>query len=534
MNRNYKNILIILFCAIVIMLPMFLTDYHSGHDTGFHIANVISLKEQLQSDNINANIVGNIANNFGYGTRLFYPPLAHSVVAYTSLLSNLDVLISFKIVYLICLFLSGVSLYFLSLRLSKSKKIALVSAIIYMAFPYHISDIYIRDALAETFLFVFLPLIFLALTYLFENKKLFYLLFISGYVGGILSHFTLMIYFTLFLIPFFVINKKKVFKRDSLIALITSAVVILLITLPFFVTMFEHKLLGNYAVFLPEHMAGGIWWAARNPFDYINIFKNFNTNNIKYYLDIVTMILLAITLKNHKKIKWGNYKFIIIFGLISFVLSTVLFPWDILPGILRMIQFPWRLETFVAITISLIAPLCLDMKKHKNIYIVVIIGLLFFGYLNTNFASKEKVNLQTFDFNSGLGWQKEYLPVNALNNQDYLFNRNNDIIIKEKGTVQVLENKVPKLSFKIDGSSIVEFPRLYYFGYVLKDESNKKIDIYENKYGFIEAKVDSGTYYLTYEGSMIYKVAKKLSLYTFILSLIFLISWRVKEWKKLV
>lgn len=80
-----------------------------------------------------------------------------------------------KIVYTVSLLLSGFTMYFFSYKLLKSRKLAFLSGLIYMAIPYHLSDIYVRDAIAETFLFPFLPLILLGVYNLLEgNKKAFY------------------------------------------------------------------------------------------------------------------------------------------------------------------------------------------------------------------------------------------------------------------------------------------------------------------------------------------------------------------------
>ena len=540
MKKNYQNILIIFVCTVIIMLPLFLNSYKSNHDTRFHVANILSLKEAIIENGIDSKILPNIAHNFGYGTRLFYPPLSHTVVAVTSIIFdkiNLDFFFSLKSVHFIVMFLSGVILYLLSLRLSKDKKIALVSSIIYMALPYHLSDIYVRDALGETFMFVFLPLILLGLTYLFENKRLFYILFSIGYVGGMFSHFTLMIYFTLFLIPFFVINIKKVFTKNNIIILIISAFTILLITSPFLDTMIEHKLFGDYTVYIPGHMAGGIWHLGLIPYDYINIFARFETYEIKFSLDLLTLIFIFLTFKNRKKIEiLKDYKFIYIFGLISLYLSTVLFPWNILPGFLRMIQFPWRLVTFVAIPISLMAPLFLKIEKYSKIkYIlpIIIFGLLTLGYLNINHASDEVVTLNNFNYSDGMGWQKEYLPTNTYNNIDYFNNRTYDIIVKEGGSALITYDSMPNLNFTTLEKSVVELPRLYYLGYSLKDSNNKSINFYENEFGFIEANLEKGEYKLSYKGTPAYNIFKKISLITIIISII--ISWKgFIIWKKLV
>ena len=202
--KNKKTLMYICFivlAALITMLPMFLSDYTNGHDTKFHVANIESITEQFKSGNMNFKILGNMGSDFGYGTGLFYPPLPHVSAALINLVTN-NTLISVKIVYFIGLLISGLTMFFLSKKLSNSNEIGLISAIIYMVFPYHISNIYIRDAQNESILFAFLPLIINGLYELFKNKnnKKFYILFISGYILSMLSHLTMMVYFTVIIL----------------------------------------------------------------------------------------------------------------------------------------------------------------------------------------------------------------------------------------------------------------------------------------------------------------------------------------------
>lgn len=203
MSSNKKNILIILFVAVIVMLPLLINkDYPISDDSDFHIANITSTIETMD-DFVPDDILPNLFGNYGVGVRQFYPILGHTFIAYFSKITTIDVMTSLKITHTIVLFLSGLTMYYFALHLCKNKKYALFSSIIYMLFPYHLSEIYIRDALGESLLFIFLPMILNGLSYLFEDKKKFYFLFCLGYIGGMLSHLTLMVYFTALIIPFF-------------------------------------------------------------------------------------------------------------------------------------------------------------------------------------------------------------------------------------------------------------------------------------------------------------------------------------------
>lgn len=71
------NIFTIIFVAIVLMLPMFMNTYHVGHDSLYHITNILVLSEQFQAGQIlSTPILAHIADGLGCGSQLFYPPFA--------------------------------------------------------------------------------------------------------------------------------------------------------------------------------------------------------------------------------------------------------------------------------------------------------------------------------------------------------------------------------------------------------------------------------------------------------------------------
>ena len=132
-------------------------------------------------------------------------------------------------------------------------------------------------------------------------------------------------------------------------------------------------------------------------------------------------------------------------------LSTNIFPWDLLPQSFRMIQFPWRFESYVAISVSLLAPLCLKyLKGNKKIIITFVSIFLMVGIASVSFSTKYDISLDDSDcinsnftdYNAGMGWQKEYLPSNTFYNMDYYNNRSKDIIIKlGSGEVNIINIK---------------------------------------------------------------------------------------------
>ncbi len=521
-------VILIFGISFLMLLPFFIRPYYAGHDTKFHFANILSIENQILSGNISTDLIlDKISYGLGYGTRLFYPPLSHTVTAYVgAFLSffHFTIFDTLKLVHFVVLFLSGVTMYFLSYRFSKSKIIAFFSAIIYMGFPYHISDIYVRDSLAECFLYPFLPMILSGVYELLQGNLLkFYPLFIIGYVGGILSHFTLMLYFTLLLMIFLLVSRKKFFQKKVFVPFTFACISILGISLSFLSTILENRVFADYVVFEPGEMTKRIYKTALYPFEYLNIFP-FLQSHIKFYYPVVILLFLIIVFLKRKKIKFPKYtKNFLVFGAVAFFLSTKLFPWNVIPSIFQMIQFPWRFEIFIAIVVSLIAPLWLSIYSKKSMLVVFVIFLLFSSYHAISIPSEEIMSLENIWWNGGMGWQKEYLPISAKENIDYLKKKKQTIaFVMGDGKTQILENNFPNLTFqlKIEDSSIIELPRIYYPGYQLVTEDGKRQPLEMSKYGLIQAKVSKSTqYFLEYTGTTLVRVSKKISIFTLIISI---------------
>lgn len=534
MKKHLKYILIIVLISLFIMFPLMHGLYYSGNDTPIHLANIHVISKDLNFTKLFINLLSyGIGNDFGYGTRLFYPPVTYTVGAIINFIFNrfgLSIIETMKFTNLMITLFSGISMYFCSYKYNKSKRIALVSSIIYITFPYFLSDVYIRDAMAERYLFIFIPMIFSGIYSLFENDlKHFYPLFIIGYVGGILSHFTLMIYFTILFAIFLLFNYKKVFKYDFIKNFIISAIIVTLVVSPFLETLISHRFFGNYTVFQDGVMSGRIGEEGLGIIDYFNFLQG-NNNNNKYCITLFVFIMLCCDFIFRKKIKFPLLiKSLIIFGGLSFILTLSIVPWKYIPSVFQMVQFPWRFQTFFLFVISLIAPVWLQLlnnKKKNLIYIfLVLVILLIEGIYNVDYPLYDgKAHFAFSDniwYEAGMGWQKEYLPVAVSDNLDYFYKRNNDIRCDKDCSVDIIFNNSNTLQFNISGITEgveIELPRIYYLGYSLRF-GDDEIKLYEGKNGFVSATIDkNGTYCLEYTNTLLYKITLVISFCTIVLS----------------
>ncbi|MBA3533673.1 MAG: hypothetical protein H0T73_17285 [Ardenticatenales bacterium] len=97
---------------------------------------------------------------FGYGYPFFnvYAPFSTYVSEALHLL-GLDLVSAVKLSFALSLLLSGLAMYGFARRLFGENG-GLLAAVAYVYLPYHLADIYLRAAMAESWAFVFLPLVF--------------------------------------------------------------------------------------------------------------------------------------------------------------------------------------------------------------------------------------------------------------------------------------------------------------------------------------------------------------------------------------
>ncbi len=528
-NWKYFPILIIFLFSVLSVCPELLGKFHMGDDFLFHIASIKTYADYLPGSMF-AKIFPDMSYNFGFGMGFFYPALPHIVGAIIYKIVAIfgkGLLVTSVLLQLITFFFIGLSMYVLGCKIFSDKKKGLIASLFYMTYNYVYVDIVIRCAINETFVFIFIPLIFLGIWYLLKenNKKMFYLFFTLGYIGLMYSHLVMAVWFTIFLIVFLLFFIKDVFKRKNLIAFMIATIIILIFTSTFTIPMIEHKLFGSYVAFTEERTmtVENMWYM---PIQGYIIPYIYNTGNLggNLYANFNYIIIVFFVAALHrlftKKIPSERRKYmivILIFGIVSLIFETVPYFWPHLPEILFSIQFVWRLSTFIGFAFCLFAAEGLDSylelfkKKYIKIAMIIIVGFLML-FVKQN-LDKFVVNIQNLSSNFNYyDTTREHYSDNAYKNLNYLKNRNHKVLVKKGETnVKILSNNVPNMKFKVTNikdNATLELPRLYYLGYEITDSNGKKIKYTEDKYGFISIKVNKNdTYTVKYVGTNAYKIA---------------------------
>lgn len=236
----------------------------------------------------------------------------------------------------------------------------------------------------------------------------------------------------------------------------------------------------------------------------------FHHNWIVLHLPIFMQILIlaSLILVFWKKLwKEKIFIFIILFTCLSFIMTTKIFPWIYISGVLQTLQFPWRLALYIMFGGVLLCGVVINYfkdKKYFNIIYWILLIVSFLGlYYYIGHPDSDIIDLNNIDYVRGMGNEKEYLPAKS-DDLNYNF-----VIHSGDGKFDILLDDVPLLVFEatLEEACKVELPRLYYPGYKL-EHNGESIKLEEGKNGYLQAILPSnGIYTLTYEKTIVMKIS---------------------------
>lgn len=537
------------FCIALVSvftLSVFLNNgYPDGHDLEYHAASVIGISKKSFFEVLTNKIDGVVSNDFGYGEGLFYPPLAHMTAAIIYKIIaplGLSVFAAFRIFYFIVLFCSGVFMYKLVFLVVKNKKAALFASFFYVAFPYIITDIVIRCAMAESAIFVFMPMTLVGLYYLLQNDyRKFLIFFTLGCIGMVHSHLVLTLYFAIFCIIGFLPKIKIFFSKRKLIFLAISILFSVLISAPFLLPMLENKNNADYYVFMPGFMSSSKnlqdW---RVPIDALfSIDKPIG--NVPVFMSLFGAIAIIYAVVQYRKIKNTSNAIFFLFSLIVTILgiicSSTLFSWENVHSVFLLIQFPFRLMSFSALGMALLIGLIIPSleKEYGNIIYIIVALSCIYGVSQVNNTISVTKEISVEGLKHSASYIIDYLPTSspATQENNYINTREHDVLATDESVVisNITEN-VPDISFtasEVNKPTSILIPRYYYLGYQIlasyQDGSKAILSYNMSDDGCISFLLEKNAdIIITYPGTLTQKIAYGVAMLSAILFVGFLVA----------
>lgn len=531
-NKKALSYISIILVSIFLCIPLFSKYMDISRDDGIqHICRLIGTYSMIKEGHMFPVIMSEFCNGFGYSWNLFYSPLT----AYFPLLFRLftsSYVVILKLFMLFTMMFSAIFMYQFVYKLSKSHKAGVISAVLYMCAPYHLTDLYNRIAVAELASFIFLPIVFSGMYDLFHIRNKFPYGIIIGAIGLILAHNVIAIYTAIFCLIYVLIHYKSLKDKDLIQKILICILLILLCTSFYWIPLLEHMLSTSYEVFLPDRMYKDNTIISSK----LSILDLFFTEHyeMNFHIGLAILLGMLLTFCYRKKLsKRCKEEMIIfsIFGFVSIIMTLKIFPYECLPNSLKMMQFVWRMMEFTSFFFSIIAgigfAIFMNKKRSKEIYIVIfLITYMCISLISANKTVEIPFNEETYltpvPVNSSTGRVHagcatfEYLPEKAFKNMQYIKQRENNVIVLQgNAIISEMKKENTDLTFKIEQveeNTKLELPYIFYLGYSakLEKEDGEKVNlkIEESDNGFCMVNVnESGTINICYIGTTLMKMA---------------------------
>ncbi len=407
------NIILVILLSIFAIAPLFQPGFFWGaHDARHSVYFLYEFDRSIQDGVLYPRWSPDIA--FGYGYPLFniYSPLAFYLSEVFHLL-GLDLVSAIKVVFGLAFILSGVTMYLFVRRLMGSWA-GLVAGLVYVYIPYHISDVYVRGAFAESVALVFFPLILWCFYETVERPRLTALLGAGlSYAGLIFSHNGLLLLFSPFLsiyLVFLVVSRswqdvhslvswrqrwillgKALFRRAKvpLVALLLGLGLSAIFWLPMAIEFKYVRLdqwLGGYYDYRDDFV---YFFQFFSPFWGYGLSRTGPFDDLPFQIGAVPVVLSILSLGVLRRIGDQGWRRVLVFFqgavlTIIFLMLAASTPfWDILP-IVIFAQFPWRLLALLMPCTAFLAGSVMAVSKGSDdrilpIATVTLVSLVIFG-----------------------------------------------------------------------------------------------------------------------------------------------------------
>lgn len=432
-TANIWPLFLYLALSIFAVIPFFNKGFFQIHDD-VQVARIFEMAKSLSQGIFPVRWVADLGYGVGYPIFNFYSVLPYYIGGFIVSL-GIDSLLSTKAVFVFGIILSGVSMYFLAKNYF-GKIAGLVSAVVYLYFPYHAVNVYVRGDLAEVFAYIFLPTAFLSIFKIHDSKK-----FLKRYIVlGALSFFAVIISHNLSALMLFIFT--GIFICYSVVSAENKKLVILsygiLLLLAFLLSAFYSvpaAVESKYTNVMTQIGGGSdyhdhficfsqLWestWgyggSAPGCLDGVS-FRLGKLNVIISLIAVFIGIISFKTLKEKKVLVFSS----IFFAVFSIFLTNALslFLWNL--PLMKFLQFPWRFLNFTGVFLSILAGFLTWYVLQKfsmkigAITAVLIIGITII--MNGKLFSPQEIlgrNASYYTSESYLNWtaskiSDEYLP----------------------------------------------------------------------------------------------------------------------------
>lgn len=374
--------------------PLFSPGYFwSAHDARHSVYFLFIWDRGVQDGLLYTRWSPDFAFGFGYPIFNIYPPLAYILGEIAHLVLRLNLVDSVKLVFGLGMVASGWAMYAYVRRLAGQTG-AILAAAVYMYMPYHLENIYVRGALAESLALVFCPLILLGLYDLVTQPSYKALVIAAlSYGGLLLTHNGAMVIFTpaIALYAIFlalVAGRKRLLPNllrmgaGGLLGILLSMIFLLPLALEqralntedWFENYYDFR---NHWVYFHQLFAPDWGYGISMPGPH---------DTMSFQLGAVPVMLAAFALIPLLA-KWGTswlrahiaFFWVLAAGAVFMMLEVSAPVWNVI-GLATTIQFPWRLLAIPLVALAALSGIAiLHAGRAQWVALVALLAIVLFG-----------------------------------------------------------------------------------------------------------------------------------------------------------
>lgn len=537
------DLLIILGITFIMSIPYLFRDLVPvAHDTIFHMSRIEQLSRSIQAGNWLPAIDPYVNIGYGYASPLFYSDILLIPSALLHV-AGVPLSICFRVMVIVAILLSTVTMYHCGYHIGRKRTAAVFMTFGYMFANYHITDIYVRNAVGEILAFIFLPMVLEGMYRILWNDEKKWGILAAGIAGLALSHNITFLLGVILCVLLFLIKIKSMTK-EKFFTLCKAVGIAFLITAFFTLPMVEQLTSQKFNLSNAQNLYAGSfnWWQ----FFTNQIIFGFNGNdlpasktmtvNVGWFLTFAPLLYLFF---DHHKKEHPFASACMGIGYIAMLLPSKLIPWSSL-SFLNFIQFPWRLNTISILCLSVPAAYgILSICKKKVLIVTAEICLV----IEALYHIKPCYERNVVGFTSSTTWDDvlngavldpwygatylfvemagaDYLPVNSIN----FHTTPQTIKDSQQNTLNIpYTQSGTTLTFTSDDETTTSFvlPLTYYKGYqVYKVDGTTETPVttFETSNGLVACvNQGSGTYICRYVDTPVRKASLITSFATVVL-----------------
>lgn len=511
-KKNYE-VFLGLFCIFMVSsLGVFTNSMIEGHDIWFHLARIEGIKDGLMSGAFPVKIQPNWLKGYGFAASVMYGDILLYIPAVLRVL-GMPMQSAYKFYQMVIGLLTVLSSYFAFRRISKDKYIGLLGSALYSMSIYRIGSIWVRAGVGEYSAMVFFPLIVLGVWELLiadnaeENARYSWIWFALGYAGMIQTHVLSCEIITVFVAGVCVIRIRRVFKKETFIALCKSVGAVIITNLWFLVPFLDYfredfKVFSERNVEYIQRVGISLYQLLSIPTAGRGTYQRYVPGvggTVPFSLGVApaAIIIMAcvLLLGSEWQERWEKCKVTVCLGMtvLACFMSTSLFPWDTfsmmnsrLAELIVSIRRPTRFMTVAVVLVPLLA--CLVFGKLKNKLSSAKIKMLTMGLcimcaleglLFTDFTMRDNNNIVRYD-GEQIVWEL------AISGQEYFYTGTDcmlaltDTEVSGNAYIEKYERNYNHfiIECEAEAGGYIECPVSYYRGYQAIDtDTGEKFEI---------------------------------------------------------